>query len=306
MVLSTLQMAQEQVVAAEAPTNVTAGTFFADSPWLKVPLERQALISIEPRYPRGGLLGGSSKEAPKTSKLAALAAARKKKALETSSSEDKPPSTSVALLDKLGKTKNQETRSSEVPSEQAGTGSRPTTSFLRQRKHPSKQGVQLREEPRVEKGPSAPIIPPELPAEESVGAIANPSSFAATMLGSHRIDTLSSLSTTSYNPFQLNCDLNEANFNPFAGPSPDDIVAKAQSASKGMKSKSQQKTSGMRHGEVDKVTNGLSKSTISDSPRPSPRSKNLNVVAEYEKSKKKHTVNFVVIGGYTDMFTAFS
>lgn len=50
--------------------------YFDDMPWLNVPQNRQTTF-IAPKYPSGGLLGGG--EAPKMSKLQALAAARKKK-----------------------------------------------------------------------------------------------------------------------------------------------------------------------------------------------------------------------------------
>ena len=55
--------------------------FFKDSPWSKIPTDRRGEIIIEPRYPRGGLLGGSAPKdgKGKVSKLAALAAARKRK-----------------------------------------------------------------------------------------------------------------------------------------------------------------------------------------------------------------------------------
>lgn len=51
--------------------------FFSDCPWLNVPPHRQALIIEEPLYPRGRLLGGAPKDG-KMSKLAALAAKRRK------------------------------------------------------------------------------------------------------------------------------------------------------------------------------------------------------------------------------------
>jgi elongation factor 1 alpha-like protein len=50
---------------------------FNDMPWLNIPKNRQAWL-IAPIQPRGGLLGGAG-EAPRMSKLQALAAARKKK-----------------------------------------------------------------------------------------------------------------------------------------------------------------------------------------------------------------------------------
>ena len=45
------------------------------------------------------------------------------------------------------------------------------------------------------------------------------------------------------------------------------------------------------------IANGVSNLSLADSPKP--KSKGLNVLAEYEKSKAKKTANFVVIGMYT-------
>lgn len=42
------------------------------------------------------------------------------------------------------------------------------------------------------------------------------------------------------------------------------------------------------------VTDGISKVAIEDAPRA--KSKNLDVVAEYERSRRKNAANFVVIG----------
>jgi hypothetical protein len=64
------------------PIPLSMKEFFADTPWLQVPPERLTEITMEPRYPElgTGLLGGAS-DAPggKVSKLAALAAARRKR-----------------------------------------------------------------------------------------------------------------------------------------------------------------------------------------------------------------------------------
>lgn len=78
--------------------------FWDDAPWGKIAHDRLADIIIEPTYPRGGLLGGSG--AGKTSKLAALAKARKaaaeKKQQEASAdSVEKEGKVAVGLLSKL-------------------------------------------------------------------------------------------------------------------------------------------------------------------------------------------------------------
>lgn len=46
--------------------------------------------------------------------------------------------------------------------------------------------------------------------------------------------------------------------------------------------------------KVDGITSGISKATIDHAP--TARSKNLDVLMEYDKSKTKEAANFVVIG----------
>ena len=45
---------------------------------------------------------------------------------------------------------------------------------------------------------------------------------------------------------------------------------------------------------VNSIENGISKLVVDDSPKA--KSKNLDVIAEFGKSKKKNAANFVVIG----------
>ena len=266
---------------------------FADCPWLNVPLERQALITVEPMHPHGGLLGGSSKDAPKTSKLAALAAARKKKSSEASSPNSKSPSSPAALLDKLSKPKLSEVH---VPGSSSIRAEPNPQSKLRPPKYP------IAQDPTFPKLSSNEGTQPERPKsamlrrEDMVQKIGTPSTFAVTMLGSSQGVDDSWTLPNNYDPFQLTCDMSEANSNPFAGPSPDDVVAKAQSASKSLNSKSQSKAPGSKLSEVENVSNGLHQTSISEVSRQPPKSKNLNVLEEYKKSTKKHNVNFVVIG----------
>ena len=102
---------------AHEPMNAT--DFFSDTPWGNVPPHRLGDITILPQYPRGGLLGGSSK-------LAALAAARKKKqeaakmssegssqSVEAQSETDK----AISLLDRLKATsfQNENHYSANIP-----------------------------------------------------------------------------------------------------------------------------------------------------------------------------------------------
>ena len=55
------------------------------------------------------------------------------------------------------------------------------------------------------------------------------------------------------------------------------------------------------------ITNGINNLLVDQRPRA--RSKNLDVLAEYEKKDRKNTANFVVIGAhprYCDLVTMFS
>lgn len=46
--------------------------------------------------------------------------------------------------------------------------------------------------------------------------------------------------------------------------------------------------------KADQISNGIEAMKLDDTPRAT--SKNLNVLAEYEKTKAKNSANFVVIG----------
>lgn len=274
---------------------LTVKEYFADCPWLNVPRDKRAEILIEPLYPRGGLLGGSSKNGGKTSKLAALAAARKQKAGEQASVGDKVSSSSVVLLDKLGKSKSSDFNDPASKTEAAESQMRATSQRLRKyplkRHHSSDPKSQPIEEPLPDT--SLTPQPDELPQEDDpIVMHSSPSAFAEAIIGeSHNTQNAPALST-SYNPFYLECKINEFSTDPFAGPSPDDVVAKAQSASKGLKSKEQSKDSASNN--VNGVAKDLGNASLVES-RP-PKSKNLNVLEEYNKSRRKNAVNFVVIG----------
>jgi elongation factor 1 alpha-like protein len=200
--------------------------FFKDSPLLNVPAERQAVF-IAPVYPRGGLLGGSSDGAPKMSKLQALAAARKKKAQEQrssgSSSVDKPMGNLTLKKDQpMGNGKMLEKNSIETTlSTKLSSRGFP----LRKRKDSNPH----------EKAPTA--APAERDSEQSSSDTpmentpldqAQPSAFASTMFSNaapvpprqhlDNIFTLPYVATTA-----------TTSTDPFAGPSPDDVVIAAQS-----------------------------------------------------------------------------
>lgn len=185
--------------------------FFKDMPWLNIPIERQTIF-VEPLYPRGGLLGGSSDGAPKMSKLQALAAARKKKAQEQksgSSGVDKP----MSELSINGASKEEDITE---------TAPKPSREFpLRKRKDsnphekPSKAPSPKKDVERVDPDTQMDIAPVDQ---------AEPSAFASTMFSSPMPSAPSAnLFTLPYTATATTAT------DPFAGPSPDDVVIAAQS-----------------------------------------------------------------------------
>lgn len=197
--------------------------FFEDSPWLKVPSERQAIF-IAPLYPRGGLLGGSSDGASKMSKLQVLAAARKKKKAEEQKSqglsEVEKPMASLRIKEEVSTTK---------PA--TGTASSISAGKISSRGFPLRKRKDSNEHEKAPKGPQPKSDPrlsqPELPQDIPTVDQAEPSAFANTVFSSPsqatrpRQDNLFTLTFAS--------DATPTAANPFAGPSPDDIVIAAQS-----------------------------------------------------------------------------
>lgn len=194
--------------------------FFQDMPWYNTPSERHAIMSA-PSAPRGGLLGGAADEAPKLSKLQALAAARKKKAQEQKPNDSGIEKPMAGLkLREVGATGN-------------------TTIDERVSQKPMSRGFPLRKrkDSNPHKAPTAP--PPErkpeiTPTESEVSGVeqAAPSAFASTMFGSvpqTQTHHSSSVFTLPYNAVGTS-----VNIDPFSGPSPDDVVIAAQSQSKGV------------------------------------------------------------------------
>ncbi|KAH7346232.1 hypothetical protein BKA65DRAFT_455628 [Rhexocercosporidium sp. MPI-PUGE-AT-0058] len=255
--------------------------FFKDMPWLDVPQDRQALF-IAPLYPRGGLLGGSSDGAPKVSKLQALAAARKKKAQEqksAGSSGVEKPMENLTLNPSSGKEKG-----SSSPTKPASRG------FPIRKRKDSNEHEKAAKATHVERAPEP---TPDVVMEEIALDQAEPSAFANTMFSSSSSPTTTTSRPHSSNLFSLPYSNTAAptTADPFAGPSPDDVVIAAQSKAKGG-GKGPPKTSNEK--KADQIANGVEAVKLDDTPRA--RSKNLDVLSEFEKAQKKNAANFVVIG----------
>lgn len=222
----------------------SAAEFFKDAPWLNVPKDRCGEILIEPLYPPGRLLGGSPLQSGKVSKLAALAAARKKKDQEKNPDATSQTSTkSVALLDTLsGESRKRLFEEAVHPdskmsiSENGSIAQLPESqnqSYPTQiKKSPSMPFQEEKATPNLQFLPTPDTGPFGLkPAR--VTRIAAPSMFARAMFGmsnpvqEHPSKRMKMTFTLPQVPVSY------AENNPFAEPSPDDIVRNAQN-SKGL------------------------------------------------------------------------
>jgi len=195
--------------------------FFKDTPWFNIPTDRQAIL-IPPSYPRGGLLGGSSDGAPKVSKLQALAAARKKKAQEQRSSDStgvEKPMASMNIKDN------------------SQTGHLPASKESTHVQKPASRGFPLRKRKDSnphEKTPKAPPTERE-PDQDNPESLdiepldqATPSAFASTMF-SNPSQPPTSQHPSSIFTLPYSATAAPTTTDPFAGPSPDDVVIAAQS-----------------------------------------------------------------------------
>lgn len=245
-------------------------------------------------YPRGGLLGGSPKTdgAPK-SKLAVLAAARKKKEIQKVEDAENATS-SVALLDKLSKPREVKPNNASSSSQPSSVGSDPTA---------HKQSSKFPR--RMSKGPENPVHahPAEKSFEKSdsstgqsiekkseITPAARPSIFARTIFGTPVLSLQHNVRVSGH--YLVGPDT-DAKFD-FAGPSPDDVVTKAQNT-KGPNQKPIRQPPQPSSGDksVNAVVQSVGNVTIEE---PKVKGKNLDVVAEFERSKPKNAANFVVIG----------
>lgn len=208
-------------VAVNTHRHMSAADYFRDVPWFNLPPEKSGIILAEPLYPPLRLLGGSGKP----SKLAALAAARKKKEADQKASLDQAPGT-VSLLDRLSTKSNQSQQSKQQ--EHA-----PELEQSAQRAYPFRKRKSSSPPPIQESASQAQVV--EAPKSYSAPAQdlrALPSIFASTMCGqsSPRQSTGEDAprSTEELVPTLFGGDANLADTNPFAGPSPDDVVIQAQ------------------------------------------------------------------------------
>ncbi|KAH8195039.1 hypothetical protein TruAng_010794 [Truncatella angustata] len=260
--------------------------FFQDMPWLNTPQDRQTTF-IEPLYPRGGLLGGSGAP-PKMSKLQQLAAERKKKAEEQKAAQkikdhEKPPvkeaTQHLSKLSLSSRAKQKEAASSSASTSLAHEPKPPAVPMKRK----TDDIVQLDGPPakfpaNTERNPVEDIAPVQPAA---------PSDFAQALLGSAPPARTPRTYALPYMSFVSSVT------DAFSGPSPDDVVLTAQAKASNKKLANTTKKKGGDN-KVDEATDGVKALKVDDAPLP--KSKNLNVLNEYEKSKSKKSASFVVVG----------
>ena len=199
-----------------------------------------------PGRPKGRLLGGSSMASGnKPSKLAALAASRKKAQEERKklgqdhdgkATQDKDRTSSVALPDKL------RIRSRDQPEDTRETLSQGRRVEIAETEEINEQALRTSKRQKRDEPPAEPQSPAEVasPKEEQKREQAppqdirkTPSSFATALLGpntppkSQQGRVTDIVFSLAY-PGSINSGHQEANADPFSGPSPDDVVNKAQ------------------------------------------------------------------------------
>lgn len=193
----------------------TAQDFFADVPWGHVPAHRLGVITIDEPHFRGGLRGGSSK-------LAALAAKRRREREEVQAASNASGETdaAVAMLDKL-------TVKSKEGAAQADGLDRPSriSKYTGRKRSPSPKPEAPVEDRATEPEAPKPAIEVEHPAQRATASM-----FASTLCGTTR--SAQPLTTLQEFPAPYNNYKDYQNTRPFEGPSPDDIVRAAQ-ANKG-------------------------------------------------------------------------
>jgi elongation factor 1 alpha-like protein len=196
--------------------------FFCDVPWGNVPSHRLGKITFEPILPLGRLLGGS--------KLAALAAAKKKKKqqetmdnLDVGSSGPELQSdvdNALSILDRLG-VKSRESPTISTSKGVVGSDQRPGQGRYPLRKRPSSPPPEISQ---PEESPSNEATEPTIQFPD---LRTKPSTFASTLCGLHEPSPRRQSADASF-PAPYTGLPGFSGTNPFAGPSPDDVILRAQ------------------------------------------------------------------------------
>ncbi|KAG8164578.1 hypothetical protein KVR01_004853 [Diaporthe batatas] len=257
--------------ATTASSEPSCASFFADMPWLNVPESRRTVFVKPPRVRGSGLLGGAS-EPPKMSKLQALAAARKKKREENKS--DTP--------ERKNTTQNDAPHAPETET----LGARVSKMDICRDESPNTQAPAA---PAPALDGAADYIAPANYTAPAVVEKAQPSTFAQALFRS--ASETPRPNQQFYAPPWLAFTTDEALVEAFSKPSPDDVVQTAQSQA-GKKFTST--ATNPKNKDAAEAAKSLKELKIAEVPLP--KSKNLNVLKEYEKSQGKRSASFVVVG----------
>ena len=226
----------------------SAAEFFQDCPWLNVPQERRGEILLEPLYPRGRLCGGSSSQSTgKPSKLATLAAARRNKENEKTVESDS--NSSVALLDRLRRKVPSSAPNTvaiasreelPLPTVASPSSSSPAARKYTTRRHRSADKGKSENSKSELEIPKPTEADPEQSSKLSAIPAALPSAFAQTMFGmpvatnreiGHASPHKDPLHRSHVLDYALpHHSMKDTESIAFTGPSPDDVVLKAQSS----------------------------------------------------------------------------
>ncbi|KAI0113296.1 P-loop containing nucleoside triphosphate hydrolase protein [Daldinia grandis] len=279
--------------------HISFADFFSDMPWLNIPKDRETTFTI-PSQPRGGLLGGAS-TGGKVSKLQALAAARKKKA-EDRKLDEKHLQDATQKLSNLSTTPTQPESSKEnvrpnptTPGGATGFTSASIASMPQRAESKSPKVVEDEVQGQPENNSTEPTNS-QVFTNSSQEAVpfeaAAPSLFAQALLGSIKSSMNSAPRTYPFPYINLTSSVTDA----FLAPSPDDVVLAAQSQGSLLAKKvvNTTKKKASARGKVEEVTDGVKGLNIPDAPLP--KSKNVDVLKEFEKAKRKKNASFVVVG----------
>ncbi|KAI1814295.1 hypothetical protein GGS20DRAFT_598213 [Poronia punctata] len=275
---------------------LSLAALFHDMPWLNVPTERSGIF-IEPIRLAGGLLGGTA-SGGKTSKLQALAAARKKKSemqkLENRAAE--APSRDIVSATE---------RETLKPSPDTPLAERPKTRRDDQTTGPLAHRINGQTESKMNASSSGPDdtptqdntampSPPVASFGDEPATLAAPSAFARALLGLSSNSSAPVPRREYQLPYMAMASASSL-VGAFSEPSPDDVIIAAQSKASNKKlaaSTAKNKDGSERKG--NNVTDDMKAMKIDDTPLP--KGKNLDVVREFEKSKGKKSASFVVVG----------